>query len=414
MTVDTLPEPTAPVRLLMVTADNNNKYYNMTPSGDSFLAEWGRVDVTRSAKSFPISKWYSVYKEKTKKGYKDVTKLVKVSSVKREHVPIKDPVIDNLLNTLMGFSKASIKENYSISSDAVTQAQVTEAQAFLDELTKLTTPDVLVSNVDKFNKLLLEVYTVIPRRMSNVRDHLLKIGPNFDGLNAARKLVDSEQKTLDVMAGQVQMNTAEVSDDGNIPDKTILDVLGISVELADAIDIATVRNLMGSDANELKSVYRVIHHNSRNRYNIHLNSAGNKKEELFWHGSRNENWISILQTGLKIRPSNAVLTGAMFGHGIYFADKYRKSANYSSLSGSYWARGSANTAFLALMDVHVGNQLVLSRHNHECYNYNKEVLLRKGKYDSLFAKGGADLRNNEYIVYDDAQSTIKYLIQVGK
>jgi len=42
-----------------------------------------------------------------------------------------------------------------------------------------------------------------------------------------------------------------------------------------------------------------------------------KDVRLFWHGSRNENWWSIINTGLVLRPTNAVITGKMFGYGIY-------------------------------------------------------------------------------------------------
>ena len=161
-------------------------------------------------------------------------------------------------------------------------------------------------------------------------------------------------------------------------------------------------------------MYRVIHIDTQSRYSKHIDTVKNKKAELFWHGSRNENWISILQTGLKIRPSNAVLTGAMFGHGIYFADKYRKSAGYTSLSGARWTSGRDNRAFLALMDVHVGKQYDILHHSHECYTLDAKKLVAKGGYDSVFAKGGADLINNEYIVYQEAQSTIKYLVEVGQ
>lgn len=401
-----------PVRLIMVTAENNNKFYNMTPQGSTFLAEWGRVGVTSSKKSYPIGKWNSTYNEKLKKGYKDVTEFAKVTEKKGSgYVDIPNANVNALFNKLLGFAKTSVKANYTISSDAVTQAQVTEAQGLMDELTKLA----VVGTDHQFaNRLLIDLYMVIPRRMAHVQDHLLKVPIKTDNdLQYFRNIIDSEQKTLDVMAGQVKMHQTVDPQDDNVPDRTILDALGIIVDTGDHRDEAIVKKLMANDAREFRAVYRVTHKDSRVRFDTHLDSALNKKTDLFWHGSRNENWISILQTGLKIRPSNAVLTGAMFGHGIYFADKYRKSANYTSLRGSYWAHGSSNSAFLALMDVHLGKQLEILRHSHECYNYNKNVMQQKGGYDSVFAKGGADLINNEYIVYDDAQSTIKYLIEVG-
>ena len=42
----------------------------------------------------------------------------------------------------------------------------------------------------------------------------------------------------------------------------------------------------------------------------------------------------------------------------------------------------------------------------------EQKLKAKGDYDSLFAKGGVDLKNNEYIVYNDNQCTIKYIIEL--
>jgi poly [ADP-ribose] polymerase len=116
---------------------------------------------------------------------------------------------------------------------------------------------------------------------------------------------------------------------------------------------------------------------------------------------------------LVLRPANAVISGKMFGYGLYFADKFRKSLNYTSLRGSYWANGSENRAFLALFSVHTGNPLEILHHGSWCYELNQTTLKEKNPdYDSVFAKGGADLINNEYIVYNEAQCTIQYLVEV--
>lgn len=40
----------------------------------------------------------------------------------------------------------------------------------------------------------------------------------------------------------------------------------------------------------------------------------------------------------------------MFGNGIYAANKVRKSIGYTSLKGSYWARGSSDRAYLAIFE----------------------------------------------------------------
>lgn len=408
--LNTIPTPTSPVKLRMVTEENNNKYYDMHPDGVEFIAYWGREGVTKTETRYPIGKWASTYKSKIKKGYTDVTHLYAETKVVKQQKEIDDPKVKGVFDKLLGFSNSSLKENYTISSAAVTPAQVSEAQGIIDELAPLVT---LGSDKDRVNKVLLNLYKVIPRKMANVRAHL--VASPIDTvvvLDSLRHIVDTEQKTLDVMAGQVKLLGMEKGME-DAPESTILDALGLRVEYGNAADIDRVKALMGNDARELRDVFKVEHVTSRAIYTDYIGKATNPKQELFWHGSRNENWISILQTGLKIRPTNAIHNGSMFGDGIYFADKYRKSANYTSMRGSYWAKGNAPVGFLALLDVHVGKQLPIKKHNSECYKFSESVLRQKGNYDSVFAQGGADLINNEYIVYNNAQTTITYLIQVG-
>ena len=138
----------------------------------------------------------------------------------------------------------------------------------------------------------------------------------------------------------------------------------------------------------------------------------NKTTDLLWHGSRTENWWSIISTGLKIRPSNAIYTGSMFGNGIYFANKADKSAKYTSLSGSYWAHGSDSVGYLALYEVYLGKCKDITHHTSSCYDldYNK---VNKEGYDCVFAHGGADLVNDEIIVYRPEQCTVKYIVEIG-
>ena len=113
-----------------------------------------------------------------------------------------------------------------------------------------------------------------------------------------------------------------------------------------------------------------------------------------------------------IRPTGAIHTGSMFGDGIYFADKAQKSIGYSSLKNSHWTGGSDSTAYLAMFAVHTGNWKKIRNHSRDCYSLSESVLKREG-YDSVFAQGGADLRNNEYIVYNGNQCTISHLIEIG-
>jgi poly [ADP-ribose] polymerase 2/3/4 len=170
---------------------------------------------------------------------------------------------------------------------------------------------------------------------------------------------------------------------------------------------------MGDDKAKFKRAFEVVNHRNQHNFNGFLTKTKNSTTKLFWHGSRNENWLSILKTGLILRPANAVITGKMFGYGLYFADKCRKSLNYTSITGSYWAGGNASKAYLAIYEVHTGNHLKITKHDTWCTQLNETRLKERGvQYDSIFAQGGYDLLNNEYIVYNENQCTIKYLVEI--
>lgn len=422
--------------LICVTGENNNKYYRMVQISESeFRATWGRVDVTEDTKVYPMSKWSSTIRDKTKeskkpKPYTDVTHLhAVVSSTNKDgkksdslfHSDRPDAIcrfVENLLN----MAKESVKRNYVISANAVTKAQVDQAQDVLNKISKLLDVDVkkdgtLKSTIDaqEINDQLLELYKVIPRKMKKVQDHLIAVTKivSDNELKEAKLLFSNEQDALDVMAGQVNMVSDDEEDinEGEDQEHDILHTAQLDAYECSPAEIEMIKKKMGPNAHQLKSAIRVVNKKTQKDYDKFLAQSKNKKTDLLWHGSRNENWWSIFQQGLKIRPSNAVLTGAMFGNGVYFADKAQKSIGYTSLRGSYWASGGQNSAYLALYEIHQGDQLELTNWMSEHSRLDETKMKQKGK-DSVFAKGGADLRNNEFITYNTAQSTIKYLIEI--
>jgi poly [ADP-ribose] polymerase len=169
---------------------------------------------------------------------------------------------------------------------------------------------------------------------------------------------------------------------------------------------------MGDQKAIFSQAFRVENRQTERAFIQQLEASGSKKTELFWHGSRNENWISILEKGLVLRPEQAVINGKMFGYGLYFADKFTKSLNYTSLRHAAWTGGNENKAYLAVYEVHTGTKWKVKHHMASHYDMNYQQLQKKGGNDSLFAKGGADLVNNEYIIYKQNQCTIRYLVEV--
>jgi poly [ADP-ribose] polymerase 2/3/4 len=391
------------IELIMCTAENNNKYYRMVEEGSNFTVKYGRVGLTEITVSYPMSQWDKKYTEKIKKGYKDITSLkstIKTAVLK----DVSDSTIMKLLSDLQSYSKQSILDNYTVSSEQVTEAQLDKAQIILNDIADMLKKKTISNPL--IDSKLTELYTVIPRKMKKVQDFIL----NGTGDKAKGKaILEREQDAIDVMKGQVSINQA--STDG---DKTLEDILGVKIsKVTDQIAIDKVKEMMGSESNKFKGLFEVTHKVSRDKFEVQRKDSVKHWTKLLWHGSRNENWLNILKTSLVLNPTNAVITGKMFGSGLYFADKCKKALGYTSLSGSYWAKGNSKQGFMALYEVNTGMEYRVDKHTSEMYSMSYKNLKAKGEYDSLFAKGGIDLVNNEYIVYKSEQCTIKYLVELN-
>ena len=397
---------TKQVQLIMVTENNNNKFYNMYEESDHIKIEYGRVGAAVRTCTKPLSKWDSVYREKIRKGYKDITNLkqeVKVSGYKE----IEDQKIKYIVDLLISRARQTIANNYKVSYQQVTQAQINEAQDIIDSLVKDVNNNL---GVKEFNKLLLKLYTAIPRKMAHVQDYLL----NEQYVQPERKLrlISNEQDLLDTMATQVKQN--RILEEGS-QDRTILEATGLNLYVASNTDLEIIKSKMGANYNQLRRAWRIDNLRTLKDYQESYESVSStsRKNDLFWHGSRTENWWSIISNGLIIRPSNAIHTGSMFGDGLYFANKAQKSIGYTSLANSYWSHGRDNKAYLALYTVRIGKQYHINKHTSECYTLNYNKIKDKG-FDSVFAHAGKDLRNDEFIIYNPAQCTIKYLIEISE
>lgn len=152
---------------------------------------------------------------------------------------------------------------------------------------------------------------------------------------------------------------------------------------------------------------------------------------LLWHGSRLSNAVGILKQGLRIAPPEAPCTGYMFGKGVYFADMSSKSANYC------YPTHSQNQGLLFLCEVAVGKQRKLLNSDSAGHKLpkgyhsvmgqgsvapdpEKNVTLSDGtivpqgagKETGLKNPSGYLLNYNEYIVYNEDQIKIRYILHI--
>lgn len=395
-----------PTYLIMVTAENNNKYYNCFPEGDNFRVEYGRVNSTKTTTSYPMSKWESQISSKIKKGYKDVTdlKTALVEEIKTDGTKYKDienESVRRIIEKLRSLARDTVKKNYSVSSASVTEEMVYEAQLVINNL-------ISIKSVNKFNDELLKLFEIIPRKMDNVRSYLIKSIDEID------KVISREQDLLDIMRGQIVTkstateNKAKEIDNSGI---TILDEMGITMRECTPEEINEIKDCMKESSYHFSRAWRVDNISTRKKYEEFIKAYNIKNTKLLFHGSRTENWFSILKTGLKIRPANAIWTGSMFSDGLYFSPKCQKSIGYTSLGGSYWAGGKDNTAYMALFDTAYGNPYMVYSFDSKYYslNYNK---LPNGCNCLHASSSKGMLRNDEIVYYKEEQTTIKYLIEI--
>ena len=400
-----------PTYLIMVTTANNNKYYNLFPEGDMFRVEYGRVDATKTTRTYPMSKWNAQISSKLKKGYQDVTDLKKdlvqeISTANPEspYKEIENAAIRAIVEKLQAMARETIQKNYTVKASAVTQDMVDAAQKVIDDLANNS------ATIEEFNANLLKLFTVIPRKMGNVRDYLANKSEDF------AQIISKEQDLLDVMRGQIYVKqddepTATVEK----KQQTILEELGLVMEETTADDIAMIKTLMNESAGKFRKAWRVTNLKTQDRFDKFVADNNIKDTRLLFHGSRSENFWSIIKTGLVLRPTNAVITGKMYGFGCYFAPKCQKSIGYTSLVGSYWAGGSSNKAYMAIFEVAYGTPYNVYTFDSKYYSLNYDELqkFQKGAHCLHAHAGTGMLRNDEIVVYKEEQMTIKYLIEIG-
>ena len=387
---------------------NNSKYYKMIPNGSSFKVEYGRLGNDRfQSTSYPINLWDKKYKEKIKKGYEDKSELIQelVQDITPEednpYLPIPNKVIQEIVERLQKYANDEISKQYQVSSHQVTNAMISEAQELIDSLGKFS------DSIEDFNNALVELFKVIPRKMRTVKENLAETKEDIP------KIYQREQDLLDIMKGQVVQidKQKEKKETHKNTKQNILEAMGLEFKEVTEKDIEIIKQELGEISNRFYDAWRVTNKKTQEVFDNYMKTVQDKTTKLLFHGSRSENWWSIINSGLVLRP-NAVVTGKMFGSGIYFAPKAKKSLGYTSLDGSYWANGNNDCGFMAIFEIHYGVPYETYSSYDFGYNFGYNDLKKFGDYDCVHAKAGNSLRNDEIIIYQECQCTIKYLIEL--
>ena len=386
-------------KLLMVTTENNNKYYIMEEKDGMLHIEYGRVESSSTKLTKSLREWDSIYKSKTKKGYKDVTAYAAETTliddgskdVKFDKTGMMK--VDEFMSLMQQYTDGLVKATYSVTAKQVTQQQVDDAQKTLTELMSMK------GGIEsEINTKLVELYTIIPRRMSKVQYHLL---PSIK----LEDILDKEQDNLDAMASQVAIQqTSTVTSQVKAKKSTILENIGITMTECKGIppEIKYLTDQCGR--NKIEAIFEVNSPVEDKIYNDWLSKQKNKTSRILIHGTKNTSVIPILKTRLQIRPQGSfVFSGKVYGNGVYMSEVVQKSLGYT---------GYDNDKVLLVYECHTGNPFIYDgwyRGNSFTLDYKN---LQQRGFDSTYVKAGHGLLNTEIIVYTENQYTIKYIIWI--
>lgn len=390
-----LSHPVAPkVYMTCIHPESNNyKYYQMEVIGDTVVAEYGRIGSVPGERfgakqtKFKRSLFWIRYYEKLSKGYLDQSEFY-LNTNSSSTLPKKVADEASLYGRLLGFARKMVN-NFLLSESVVTKSRVEKLSALVEKLANAT------SSVKDFNDVLLKIMALSPRKVDRVNDSLAYT------INDFTKIYERENTLLNAMSSLVISEDAATSEPVSSFNEFGVEIYEANEEQKEEV----ISRLSNQLKPKVKMVYRVVDKPQQEKFDKYLKENEIKTVKRFWHGSRNENWFSIISTRLKLHP-NAVITGKMFGDGIYFAPSSMKSFNYTSYRGTSWARGSSDVGFMGLFATAYG----APEDVYDAHRYTSKILKEKGK-SCVHAHAGSSLLNDEIVFYSEDAMVLQYLVE---
>lgn len=379
-------------------AQQSNKFYELIEENNQIKVNYGRVESTSTTIYKPLTQWDSIIREKEKKGYKNVTDLVSIKEEVKSKVieektqEIKDVYVKEFIDLLEKYTKGLVNTTYSVTPKNVTEQQINTAQNLINELNKFKS-----FTEAQTNSLLIQLYTTIPRRMQDVRDHLL---PKLN----LEKTLQQEQDNLDAMASLIDKKIDIKKIKTKKETNTILDKIGVKMELTNSTqEIQYIVNQFKS-YHKVHKIFKIQKDSEDEKLNNWVKNRKNKETRFLIHGTRMTSVLPIMEQGLKIRPQgNFQFSGKVYGDGNYFSETASKSLNYT---------GNTPDRVFFVYEVHTGNPFKYSgwfKGNDFQLNFNE---LDKRGFDSTFVEAGGGLLNTEIIAYKEEQCSPKYIIWI--
>ena len=404
---------------------NSYKYWNGKLYDDeSWTAEWGRVgcENPESGAWDGARKFESKVKEKLgpKKGYTEQKTIGEATAsaspvtmvnnsdlhtiARAQLLKSSSPVLDRLIQRFVSANVHKITSSTQITYNSttglfttplgiVTMEGLTEARDLLAKIAPHVRARRYGPDTDK---ILCNYLRIIPQALGMKRFSTETVIPDDNALQKQNDLIDSLESSY-------QATLAAPAPKAGVPAKAQeqvfkvdLDVLSDQAERArlDRFFETSKKHQHGYDNVRRREIFRVTIHDEANAFETKTIPV----KEVF-HGTSQANCLSILKSGLKVSPpSTAAIAGKMFGNGIYGAINSTKSLGYTF---NRWGQGGVGDAgWLFICEFAMGRIYT-----------TQGSCNRPSGHDSVWAKAGYSLSNDELIVYRNSQATIKYLLE---
>ena len=390
---------------------NAYKFYKLSIIDHNIVrASYGRMGQMKGqlfgerSFDYPLSMFWIKYFEKLSKGYIDRSTVYlsdeksdsKKTPPKTNNKSNSEKKTNNLCSThlfakLKKFAKKAVEK---------AQVKVPISKAILEESHRLLAEMKKSKTVDDFNQNLLELISILQRPVktgdgSGVKMLLAENTSDF------HRIITREEDLIQAMEGSYYGSTNQVESEN-------FDRYGIEIyEATEKQKAQVLSHLNDTLKRKVHKIYRVIPLEQQKAFNEYLKRNHIKKVKQLWHGSRNQNWMSIIINSLKLRP-DAIITGKMFGDGIYFAPSSAKSWNYTSYRGTSWANGMDDIAFMGLYATAYGTPHDVDTWS-STTDYKHDMMEKK--CNCVHAHAGSALKNDEIIYYSESAMVVNYIVE---
>lgn len=420
-----MPNVIEEVRLILVeVGQNSNKFWTgrLYDNGDAETL-WGRVGYAGDSKMFPGAGRDFLEKKKREKQKKGYTQLKTVGGpasavvseskhvgnhelrqiAKSQILKSSNPTLDRLIDRLVQANVHKITSSTQITFNSstglfstplgiVTPEGITEARNLLPQINQFIARHDWTS--PNLSRLVSSYLRIVPQAVG-MKLNMQNLFPDLQSIQKQSDLLDSLESSYQAMQSQPATQT-----NGKPVEKVFsvdMDVLTDSRE-RDRINRwyeTSKKDMHNYGGIKIREVYKVNLHEMTNRFETKTTPI-----QEFWHGSSQANVLSILKCGLKISPpATAAIAGSMMGRGLYGAPNSSKSLQYTL--GRY-GQGSGDSGWLFVVEFGLGK--IFNTYD-ACPNGPPRG------YDSLWAKAGRSLYNDEVVVYRESQAKIKYLLE---